>query len=181
VEPHLLLERLTPKVKALRAARWLTPSTPSGAFDAFKAEFTKQGPNFGSGWTWLVKKADGSLDIVNTTGAGTPLTTDSKPLLTVDVWEHAYYIDYRNARAKYVENYWASSTGTSWPRTSLDHPLPGEKTTRERGFFVCRTVATAANAATASAQKSGPAHCTRLRRRRCRNAAGHAAEQAGWC
>ncbi|MGC7990818.1 Fe-Mn family superoxide dismutase, partial [Salmonella enterica] len=50
--------------------------------------------------------ADGSLDIVNTTGAGTPLTTDSKPLLTVDVWEHAYYIDYRNARAKYVENYW---------------------------------------------------------------------------
>ena len=78
-----------------------------GSFDSFKAEFTKQGlANFGSGWTWLVKKADGSLDIVNTTGAGTPLTTDSKPLLTVDVWEHAYYIDYRNARAKYVENYW---------------------------------------------------------------------------
>ncbi|MBB5390748.1 MULTISPECIES: superoxide dismutase [Fe] [unclassified Herbaspirillum] len=78
-----------------------------GSFDAFKAEFTKQGlANFGSGWTWLVKKADGSLDIVNTTGAGTPLTTDSKALLTVDVWEHAYYIDYRNARAKYVEAFW---------------------------------------------------------------------------
>lgn len=78
-----------------------------GSFDAFKAEFTKLGlANFGSGWTWLVKKADGTLDIVNTTGAGTPLTTDSKALLTIDVWEHAYYIDYRNARAKYVEAFW---------------------------------------------------------------------------
>ena len=78
-----------------------------GTFDAFKAEFTKQGlANFGSGWTWLVKKADGTLDIVNTTGAGTPLTTDSKALLTIDVWEHAYYIDYRNARAKYAEAFW---------------------------------------------------------------------------
>ncbi|MFZ1179931.1 MAG: superoxide dismutase [Fe] [Herbaspirillum sp.] len=81
-------------------ARW-------GSFDAFKAEFTKLGlANFGSGWTWLIKKADGALDIVNTTGAGTPLTTDSKALLTIDVWEHAYYIDYRNARAKYVEAFW---------------------------------------------------------------------------
>jgi len=78
-----------------------------GTFDAFKAEFTKQSlANFGSGWTWLVKKADGTVDIVNTTGAATPLTTDSKALLTIDVWEHAYYIDYRNARAKYVEAYW---------------------------------------------------------------------------
>lgn len=81
-------------------ARW-------GSFDAFKAEFTRLGlANFGSGWTWLVKKTDGALDIVNTTGAGTPLTTDSKALLTIDVWEHAYYIDYRNARAKYVEAFW---------------------------------------------------------------------------
>jgi Fe-Mn family superoxide dismutase len=81
-------------------ARW-------GNLDAFKAEFTKLGlANFGSGWTWLIKKADGALDIVNTTGAGTPLTTDSKALLTIDVWEHAYYIDYRNARAKYVEAFW---------------------------------------------------------------------------
>src|SRR5258706_14006195 len=54
--------------------------------------------NFGSGWTWLVKKADGSVDIVNTGAAGTPLTTEDKALLTVDVWEHAYYIDYRNLR-----------------------------------------------------------------------------------
>ena len=56
--------------------------------------------NFGSGWTWLVKKADGSVDIVNMGAAGTPLTTGDKALLTVDVWEHAYYIDYRNAAAE---------------------------------------------------------------------------------
>ena len=75
-----------------------------GSFDAFKEAFTKSAVgNFGSGWTWLVKKADGSVDIVNTGPAGTPLTTDDKALLTVDVWEHAYYIDYRNARPKFVE------------------------------------------------------------------------------
>lgn len=79
-----------------------------GSFDAFKEELTKSAiGNFGSGWTWLVKKADGSLAIVNTSNAATPLTTGDKPLLTVDVWEHAYYIDYRNARPKYLENFWA--------------------------------------------------------------------------
>ena len=78
-----------------------------GSFDKFKEEFTKSSlANFGSGWTWLVKKADGSVDIVNTSNAATPLTTTDKPLLTCDVWEHAYYIDYRNARAKYVETFW---------------------------------------------------------------------------
>jgi len=78
-----------------------------GSFDAFKEAFTKSClSNFGSGWTWLVKKADGSVDIVNTTGAATPLTTADKALLTCDVWEHAYYIDYRNLRAKYVESFW---------------------------------------------------------------------------
>lgn len=61
---------------------------------------------FGSGWAWLVKKPDGSLDIISTSNAATPLTTDNTPLLTCDVWEHAYYIDYRNARAKYLENFW---------------------------------------------------------------------------
>ena len=61
--------------------------------------------NFGSGWTWLVKKADGSVDIVNMGAAGTPLTTGDTPVLTVDVWEHAYYIDYRNARQKFVETF----------------------------------------------------------------------------
>ncbi|MDB5764141.1 MAG: superoxide dismutase [Herminiimonas sp.] len=78
-----------------------------GSYDKFKEEFTKSCvTNFGSGWTWLVKKADGSVDIVNTSNAGTPLTGTDKPLLTCDVWEHAYYIDYRNARPKYVENFW---------------------------------------------------------------------------
>ena len=61
--------------------------------------------NFGSGWTWLVKKADGSVDIVNMGAAGTPLTTGDKALLTIDVWEHAYYIDHRNARPKFVETF----------------------------------------------------------------------------
>ncbi|TCT04506.1 superoxide dismutase [Fe] [Paralcaligenes ureilyticus] len=78
-----------------------------GSTAAFKEAFSKSAAgNFGSGWTWLVKKADGSLDIVNTSNAATPLTTADVPLLTCDVWEHAYYIDYRNARPKYLENFW---------------------------------------------------------------------------
>ena len=78
-----------------------------GSFDAFKEAFTKSAVgNFGSGWTWLVKKADGSLDIVNTSNAGTTLTSDDVALITCDVWEHAYYIDYRNARPKYLEIFW---------------------------------------------------------------------------
>ena len=80
-----------------------------GSFDTFKTAFQASAVgNFGSGWTWLVKKADGSVDIVNMGAAGTPLTTGDKALLTIDVWEHAYYIDYRNARAKYVETFLAS-------------------------------------------------------------------------
>ena len=80
-----------------------------GSFDAFKDAFTKSAVgNFGSGWTWLVKKADGSVDIVNTSNAATPLTGADQPLLTIDVWEHAYYIDYRNARPKFVETFLAS-------------------------------------------------------------------------
>lgn len=79
-----------------------------GSFDKFKEEFTKTAiGTFGSGWAWLVKKADGTLDLVSTSNAATPLTTDAKPLLTCDVWEHAYYIDYRNARPKYVEAFWS--------------------------------------------------------------------------
>ncbi len=75
-----------------------------GSYAAFKEAFTKSAVgNFGSGWTWLVKKADGSVDIVNMGPAGTPLTTGDTALLTIDVWEHAYYIDYRNARPKFVE------------------------------------------------------------------------------
>ena len=75
-----------------------------GSVAAFKEEFANQAVgNFGSGWTWLVKKGDGSVDIVNMGAAGTPLTTGDTPVLTIDVWEHAYYIDYRNARPKFVE------------------------------------------------------------------------------
>jgi Fe-Mn family superoxide dismutase len=78
-----------------------------GSFADFKAKFsTSAATNFGSGWTWLVKKGDGSVDIVNTSNAGCPLTEGLTPLLTVDVWEHAYYIDYRNARPKYLESIW---------------------------------------------------------------------------
>ncbi len=78
-----------------------------GSFDAFKEAFTKSAVgNFGSSWTWLVKKADGSLDIVNTSNAATPLTTADKPLLTCDLWEHAYYIDYRNRRPDYMGAFW---------------------------------------------------------------------------
>jgi len=80
-----------------------------GSFAEFKAKFTDSAiNNFGSSWTWLVKKADGSLAIVNTSNAGTPLTDAGvTPILTVDLWEHAYYIDYRNLRPKYMEGFWA--------------------------------------------------------------------------
>ena len=80
-----------------------------GSFAEFKAAFTQSAiGNFGSGWTWLVQQADGSLAIVNTGNAETPLTDSSvTALLTVDVWEHAYYIDYRNARPAYMDAFWA--------------------------------------------------------------------------
>ena len=79
-----------------------------GSFDAFKEKFTASAVgNFGSGWTWLVKNSDGSVELLNTSNAGTALTeSDKTPLLTCDVWEHAYYVDYRNARPKYVEAFW---------------------------------------------------------------------------
>ncbi|MEX2964381.1 superoxide dismutase [Microbulbifer sp. TYP-18] len=79
-----------------------------GSFDNFKQEFTTSAVNnFGSGWTWLVKKSDGTVAIVNTSNAATPLTEAGHiPLLTCDVWEHAYYIDYRNLRPKYMEAFW---------------------------------------------------------------------------
>jgi Fe-Mn family superoxide dismutase len=80
-----------------------------GSFADFKVALNdKAVNNFGSSWTWLVKTADGSLDIVNTSNAATPLTEEGlTPILTVDLWEHAYYIDYRNLRPKYLEGFWA--------------------------------------------------------------------------
>ncbi|MEI6270126.1 MAG: Fe-Mn family superoxide dismutase [Methylococcaceae bacterium] len=83
-------------------------NTTFGSFEKFKEEFTKCAvTTFGSGWAWLVKNADGSLALVSTSNAGCPLTTGQTPLLTCDVWEHAYYIDYRNARPAYLEAFWA--------------------------------------------------------------------------
>lgn len=79
-----------------------------GSFAAFKEQFTKTAVGtFGSGWAWLVQKSDGRLDLRSTSNAATPLTeTGVKSLLTCDVWEHAYYIDYRNARPQYLEAFW---------------------------------------------------------------------------
>ncbi|MDP1660067.1 MAG: Fe-Mn family superoxide dismutase [Methylotenera sp.] len=91
-----------------------------GSFDEFKKVFQASAVgNFGSGWTWLVKKTDGSVDIVNMGAAGTPLTTGDKALLTIDVWEHAYYIDYRNARAKFVEVFLASLANWDFASTNF--------------------------------------------------------------
>ncbi|MDX1452526.1 MAG: Fe-Mn family superoxide dismutase [Oleiphilaceae bacterium] len=79
-----------------------------GSFEEFKTQFNDRAVNnFGSSWTWLVKNSDGSLEIVNTSNAGTPMTDGKEALLTVDLWEHAYYIDFRNARPKYLEAFWA--------------------------------------------------------------------------
>lgn len=73
-----------------------------GSTDKFIQDFSAQAvANFGSGWTWLAKQGN-NLAIVNTSNAGNPLTSNNQPLLTVDIWEHAYYIDYRNVRAKYL-------------------------------------------------------------------------------
>ena len=79
-----------------------------GSFAAFKEQFTQTAiTTFGSGWAWLVQQPDGKLALVSTSNAACPLTGPDRALLTCDVWEHAYYVDYRNARAKYVEAFWA--------------------------------------------------------------------------
>ncbi len=96
IQSHTLSDELALSINA----KW-------GSFDAFKEAFTKVAiGTFGSGWAWLVKTPNGELDLVSTSNAHTPLTTENKALLTCDVWEHAYYIDYRNARPKYLENFW---------------------------------------------------------------------------
>jgi Fe-Mn family superoxide dismutase len=78
-----------------------------GSFQQFKDQFTQTAVGtFGSGWAWLVQRPDGALGLVSTSNAATPLTGNDRALLTCDVWEHAYYIDYRNARPKYLEAFW---------------------------------------------------------------------------
>ncbi len=78
-----------------------------GSFDAFKEQFSASAiGNFGSGWTWLIKNDDGNVEIHNTSNAGCPLSEGKKPVLTIDVWEHAYYVDKRNARPAYVADFW---------------------------------------------------------------------------
>jgi Fe-Mn family superoxide dismutase len=78
-----------------------------GSFDAFKEKFSASAATlFGSGWAWLVKNADGTLEIKQYSNAGTPVKEGITPVLTIDVWEHAYYIDYRNARPKFIEKFW---------------------------------------------------------------------------
>ena len=82
-------------------------NTKFGSFENFKKEFSDSAAgNFGSGWTWLVKDGSGTLEIVNTDDADNPMCAGKTPVLTLDVWEHAYYIDYRNARPKYIEAFW---------------------------------------------------------------------------
>jgi superoxide dismutase, Fe-Mn family len=79
-----------------------------GGFDVFRTQFTQAAAGlFGSGWTWLVRDPSGALRIVTSSNAQTPVRDGHVALLTCDVWEHAYYIDYRNDRAKYLENFWA--------------------------------------------------------------------------
>ncbi|MEM6925816.1 MAG: superoxide dismutase [Myxococcota bacterium] len=78
-----------------------------GSFEAFKAAFAKEAAShFGSGWVWLVRDATGQLQVMSTHDADTPVAQDLEPILTCDVWEHAYYIDYRNARPDYIAAFW---------------------------------------------------------------------------
>ena len=88
-----------------------------GSFDKFKAKFDEEGINhFGSGWVWLVKNQEsGQLEVLSTHDADNPLKDGKKPLLTCDVWEHAYYIDYRNSRENYMKEFWGS---VNWPFVS---------------------------------------------------------------
>ncbi len=78
-----------------------------GSFEKFRETFSQAAATlFGSGWAWLVKKADGSLEIVKESNAGNPLRNGLTPILTCDVWEHAYYLDYQNKRPDYIQNFW---------------------------------------------------------------------------
>ncbi len=99
---------LSPEEKAIPEALKAKIEQYFKSVDDFKAAFKQSAAtNFGSGWTWLVEKADGSLAIVNTSNAGNPLTQGDKPLLVIDVWEHAYYLDFQNLRPNYIDGFLA--------------------------------------------------------------------------
>ncbi len=99
---------LTPKQSQPGGKLEKALTKPFESLDNFKKQFTEAAVGtFGSGWAWLVKDAAGALAIVSTSNAGNPLTAGQTPLLTCDVWEHAYYLDHKNARPKYLEQYWA--------------------------------------------------------------------------
>lgn len=99
---------MTPKSEGTPSGKLLEAINKKfGSFDEFKKQFTQSAATlFGSGWTWLVKNADGSLEIMNTANGDLPMKHGKTALLTCDVWEHAYYIDYRNVRMTYIENFW---------------------------------------------------------------------------
>lgn len=98
---------LTPNQKHISSKLESILITNFASIDEFKKEFTAKAiAHFGSGWVWLIQNESGDLKIITTQNAQTPLTTNSKPLLVCDVWEHAYYIDFRNVRAKYIESFW---------------------------------------------------------------------------
>lgn len=98
---------LSPQKKTLSDNFFKKIEENFGSFEVFKEKFSSLAlSNFGSGWTWLVKKESWALEIVSTSNAGTIITTDDIPLLVIDIWEHAYYIDYRNVRAEYIKQFW---------------------------------------------------------------------------
>ena len=108
MESHVLLELHVPKWGGQPTGDLLGEIQKKfGSFDQFKEEFTNAAATqFGSGWAWLVVNASGELEIIKTANADNPLTEKCIPLMTCDVWEHAYYVDYRNARPKYIEAFW---------------------------------------------------------------------------
>lgn len=99
---------LTPHSKGQPSGKLLKDIEATfNSFDEFKEKFTQTAiGTFGSGWAWLVRNKNNTLEIISTSNAGLPMTQHKKALLTCDVWEHAYYIDYRNARPKYVQTFW---------------------------------------------------------------------------
>ncbi len=96
------------KIEKLSGQLLVAINASFGSFDEFKEKFSTAAKTlFGAGWVWLVKKPNGSLDIIQTSNAANPVTDGLIPILTCDVWEHAYYLDYQNKRPDYIENFWS--------------------------------------------------------------------------